>query len=426
MRSGNIYFALTVIVIYFLIDLYVYRGFKNAFNFEPNGWGKRLFFIGFWGLTAFLFSWLIYATLNTNKYYQTQNFKPFYTLMGVLIAVYVPKVVMVLFNLFNDVQHGILLVVEYFKGQNPDEPGEAITRSEFLTRTGIITGGILFSGMLYGISKGKYNYRVIREKLSSPKIPDSFNNFKIVQISDLHLGSFFNDYENVKPGLELINSLNPDIIVFTGDMVNNIAAEAEGWQPYFKNLKAKYGKFSVLGNHDYGDYIKFPSQTEKEKNLERLKEIHHEMGFKLLNNQNHTIQINGQQISLIGVENWGNPPFPQYGDINKALENVPKENYKILLSHDPSHWDAEIIQKTDIDLTLSGHTHGMQFGVEIPGLIKWSPVKYRYPRWGGLYTENNQQLYVNRGFGFIGFPGRVGMPPEITEITLTSSQNNLV
>ncbi|MGY6562431.1 MAG: metallophosphoesterase [Luteibaculaceae bacterium] len=420
MRSGNIYFILTLIVVYLIIDLYVYRGLRNGLNIDSN-LGKKLLFTSYWGVHLFLFGMLIYTNLNLEKYYAEKNFKPFYTLMGLLIVFYAPKLIMVFFNILNDIQFFITKLVAQFKTPIA-EPGESINRSEFLTRMGIIGGGLLFSGMLYGVTKGKYNYRVITQKIKSKEVPPAFNGFKIIHISDLHLGSFFNDYESVEKGFELINELNPDIIVFTGDMVNNFADEAEGWQPFFQGLQAKYGKYSILGNHDYGDYVKFSTPEAKANNLSRLKEIHGEMGFTLLLNSNEEIEINGEKIGIAGVENWGSPPFPQYGDENVALSSLNPETFTVLLSHDPSHWDAKILGKKPVNLTLSGHTHGMQFGVEIPGFIKWSPVQYRYPRWGGLYTENNQHLYVNRGFGFIGFPGRVGMPPEITELVLESEK----
>jgi hypothetical protein len=276
------------------------------------------------------------------------------------------------------------------------------------------------SAFTYGIVKGRFNFRVIAEKLKFKNLPSKFNGFKVIQISDLHIGSFSRFHKSVKEIIEKINKLNPDLIVFTGDMVNNVADEMEGWQPIFSRLKAKHGKISILGNHDYGDYHTFPSAQAKIDNLNRLKEIHREIGFDLLLNENRTIKIDNEQISILGVENWGKPPFVQYGDLDLASKGTENAAFKLLLSHDPSHWDEQVKPNTNIDLTLSGHTHGMQFGIEIPG-FKWSPVKYKYPKWAGLYSEGNQHLYVNRGFGHLGFAGRVGMDPEITEIELVSA-----
>ena len=245
----------------------------------------------------------------------------------------------------------------------------------------------------------------------------AFDGFKVVQISDMHIGSFHGHENQVKKAIELVNEQKPDLILFTGDLVNNFTEELNGWIPILSNLKAKYGMYSILGNHDYGDYYEWENEAEKAKNLNDLKQAHKNIGFRLLLNENEKISINNSEIAIVGVENWGLPPFPQYGNLNAAMNGSAEMPFKILMSHDPSHWDAEVIEKTDIDLTLSGHTHGMQFGIEI-GNIKWSPVKYKYPRWAGLYKDKDQYLYVNRGFGYIGFPGRVGMPPEITLIEL--------
>lgn len=291
-------------------------------------------------------------------------------------------------------------------------------RLNFLYRFGAVAAAVPFASAAYGMLKGRWDFRVINETVSSPKIPAEFDGFKVVQFSDAHLGSFFNNFKPVDTALKIINDLNPDVILFTGDLVNNYATEAEQWIPYFKKLKAKHGKFSVLGNHDYGGYGRYDSPNGKERNFNRLVEIHGEMDFRLLRNENVQLTKNNTSIDLLGVENWGIKPFPQLGDLNQAKAGTSKAAFKILMSHDPSHWDVKVLpQHKDIDLTLAGHTHGAQFGVEL-GNIKWSPVQYKYKRWGGMYVEGSQKLYVNRGFGYIGFPGRVGMPPEITCFTL--------
>jgi len=289
--------------------------------------------------------------------------------------------------------------------------------SELLYPMGYFLAAVPFASVLYGVTKGKFNYRIVHEKIRFANLPESFKGLKIVHISDMHLGSFRKKFEQIGKAVEMINEQEPDLIFFTGDLVNNFAEETEGWAPVLNKMKARLGKYSVLGNHDYGDYSEWNSPKEKAENLKAIKNFHKKIGFRLLLNESETITVNNEEIALLGVENWGKPPFPQHGDLKKAASKVNQAHFKILLSHDPSHWDAEVLTNTDIDLTFSGHTHGMQFGFERAG-IKWSPIQYKYPRWGGLYNKHHQYLYVNRGLGFHGFPGRIGMPPEITVVTL--------
>ncbi|MFM7683890.1 MAG: metallophosphoesterase, partial [Bacteroidota bacterium] len=271
----------------------------------------------------------------------------------------------------------------------------------------------LFIGFIIGIFFGRWNWKTHRIELTFTHLPEDFHDVKLVQISDVHIGSFFDNYEKVKKAIEKINSLKPDFVLFTGDLVNNTADEMHGWEEIFQGIRAKKGKFSILGNHDYGDYVKWESNDHKEENLKKLIELHREIGFTPL--MNESIELT-PGFWLLGVENWGKAPFRQSGNLQETLINVPNEHFKLLLSHDPSHFDEQVV-KTNIDLTLSGHTHGMQFGIERFGL-KWSPVSWKYKKWAGLYKVENQYLYVNRGFGYIGFPGRVGIYPEITEIIL--------
>lgn len=291
------------------------------------------------------------------------------------------------------------------------------SRRKFIGQVGLGLASLPFVSMMYGITKGKYNYKVKEVALSFKNLPKAFDGLKIVHISDIHSGSF-DDFDEVKHGVDLIQAQNPDLILFTGDLVNNEAKEIIPYKELFGGLTATLGKISSLGNHDYGTHKRWKTKEEKRQNLQELFVHQKEMGFELLNNANLTLTKDGEEIDIVGVENWGKPPFPQKGDLNKALEGSKSENFKVLLSHDPTHWDEKVIPHAQhIDLTLSGHTHGMQFGVEIPG-FKWSPSKYIYKRWAGLYNNNKQYLYVNRGFGFLGFPGRVGIWPEITSITL--------
>ncbi|MCZ6694094.1 MAG: metallophosphoesterase, partial [Bacteroidetes bacterium] len=292
---------------------------------------------------------------------------------------------------------------------------------KFISQLGLVVAALPFSSFLYGVVKGKYDFRVKNITLSFPDLPPAFDGFKIVQISDIHSGSF-DSFSSVKKGVEMVRQQNPDLILFTGDLVNNMAMEIEPYMDLFGSLSARFGKYSVLGNHDYGDYMSWPSQEAKKINLDKLKEYHQIMGYKLLNNTSVRVEKGQDSILLAGVENWGIRPFRQTGDLEQAYRDSQDDEFTILMSHDPSHWDEQVLDfKKHVHLTLSGHTHGMQMGIEIPG-IKWSPVKYKYPRWAGLYEDKGQYLYVNRGFGFIGFPGRVGIWPEITTIELKRAQ----
>jgi hypothetical protein len=296
-------------------------------------------------------------------------------------------------------------------------------RRKFISIAGLALAAIPFTTMLYGMAVTAFNIRVKRETIYYDDLPEAFDGLTVVQISDLHSGSFASS-NLISSAIDKILALKPNLIFFTGDLVNNEASEAEPYLSEFKRLKAELGVFSVLGNHDYGDYGPWPSKEAKAENLERLKNVHRESGWNVLLNDNHIIDRDGDKLAIVGVENWGaSRHFPKYGDLDKAVtgaENVP---FKILLSHDPSHWDAKVKDHPQkFQLTLSGHTHGAQFGIEIPG-IRWSPVKYLYKQWAGLYEEDGQNIYVNRGLGFIGYMGRVGIPPEITLLELKSNKN---
>ncbi len=294
-------------------------------------------------------------------------------------------------------------------------------RRKFLSQLAVGLAAIPFASLLYGMYRGRYNYKVLSYVLEYDDLPEAFDGFKITQISDIHSGSFDNP-KKVKYGVDLINKQKSDIVLFTGDLVNNKSEEVLPWTKIFGEIKAPQGVYSILGNHDYGDYTQWDSPAAKLKNMEDLYAAQKHMGWDLLLNESRFIEKDGQRIALVGVENWGTGRFKKAGDLNKALENVAPEDFKILMSHDPSHWEAEVLTHPyNIHLTLSGHTHGMQFGIEIPGWIKWSPVKWRYKQWAGIYKELGQYINVNRGFGFLGYPGRVGIWPEITVITLKKS-----
>ncbi len=291
-------------------------------------------------------------------------------------------------------------------------------RRRFLSILGLGIAAVPFGALLYGMYKGKYNFKVLKYTVEFDDLPDAFDGYRITQISDIHSGSFDNR-KKIEYAVDLVNRQKSDVLFFTGDLVNNKVGEMYPWQELFTTLTAKDGKFSILGNHDYGDYVTWDTEEQKAENLEELKRLQKDMGFDLLLNESRYLRRGNDQIALIGVENWGRGGFKKAGDLTKAASKIAKDDFKILLSHDPSHWEDVVIHdEYHYHLTLSGHTHGMQFGIEIPGWVKWSPVKWRYKYWAGMYEVLGQKINVNRGFGFLGYPGRVGIWPEISVITL--------
>jgi predicted MPP superfamily phosphohydrolase len=332
------------------------------------------------------------------------------------MIIYIPKIVFVIFHLVEDILFCFKWFYKKFLSGNNilSNSGTPVSRSKFLSQVGIVLAVIPFVSLIGGIVKGRFNFKVEHLKLHFPDLPKSFNGLKIVQISDLHIGSFKGLESQVEEAISLINAQEADYLLFTGDLVNNFYDELEGgWINILSKMTAKLGKFSILGNHDYGNYYDWDSKKDKFDNFKKIIDAHAKIGFQLLKNDSVKICRGDGTIALIGVENWGRRPFPQLADYEKASKNVAGIPFKILMSHDPTHWDAKILGKTDVRLTLSGHTHGMQLGIKL-GNRRYSPASFRYPRWGGLYREGRQYLYVNRGLGFIGYPGRVGMPPEIT------------
>ena len=339
--------------------------------------------------------------------------------IGLFLALMVFQMVVVLFLAVEDLLRLVQGGFRFFTQSR--ETNFLPDRRRFISQLALGIASVPFASILYGMYKGKYNYKVLSYTLTFDSLPKAFDGLKIAHISDIHSGSFDNP-EKVNYGIDLVNAQNADVILFTGDIVNNKADELVPWKDSFSRLNAPLGKFSVLGNHDYGDYTQWPSKEAKAKNKETLFQYQKEMGFELLLNAHHFLEKDGERIALVGVENWGKGGFKKAGDLEKAVKDVASKDFKILLSHDPSHWEAEVIPHAyPFELTLSGHTHGMQFGIEIPGWIKWSPIKWRYKQWAGIYQEKNQYINVNRGFGFLGYPGRVGMWPEISVITLKSS-----
>jgi predicted MPP superfamily phosphohydrolase len=374
-------------------------------------------------VTYWLVSFFTIATMLSFPYLQfLQTSKIFRNyVFAILIGLFLAKLIGSLFFVADDIRRGALVLMNKIfplsGAQYMGPEGQGIPRSTFLSWLGLGLGGTLFGTLLFGFGN-KYNYQVKKIKLSFKNLPDAFKGMRMVHISDIHSGSF-QDIRAVNKGIDLILKQQPDLIVFTGDLVNDRATEMEPYQNSFGRLTAPLGVFSTLGNHDYGDYVQWPTTQAKIDNLEALKKVHANMGWRLLMNEHVVLEKNGEKIALLGIENWGaKARFPKYGKMDLAHVGTEDIKFKILLSHDPSHWDAQILPEySSIDLMLSGHTHGMQFGLENP-YFKWSPVQWMYKQWAGLYEQGSQKLYVNRGYGFIGYPGRVGILPEITVIEL--------
>ncbi|MBS1782006.1 MAG: metallophosphoesterase [Bacteroidetes bacterium] len=409
---------LIILTLFILGEVYSFILVRSSVRSLPNPW--RSFLFGFYILvTALTWASLIFFRKIDWAHlpHLSRNIFVAFTL-----GFFVAKILVATIMLIDDLRRIVLWLSLKIAGGSilNTESRSGMNRSQFLKSLALIVGGISISGFVYGISN-RYKYRVRKLAIRFDHLPVSFRGLRIVQISDIHSGSF-DQRTAVARGVEMVLNLKPDIIFFTGDLVNNKADEIVPYLDIFSKLKAPMGVYSTLGNHDYGDYISWTSAEAKKENLQTLKKYHAEMGWRLLMNEHVLIEKGSEKIAVIGIENWGaKAGFPKYGDMRKAYQGVPEANvpFKILLSHDPSHFDAQVVpQYPDIDLTLSGHTHGMQFGVEIPGL-KWSPIQYVYSKWAGLYKVGKQHLYVNRGFGFLGYPGRIGILPEITLIELT-------
>lgn len=402
------------ITLFLLIDIYVFQAILNVSKSWPAGW-KNLLRYGFWVPTVLCIGALIWW-MAADPYKVGAGLRN-WILTG-LFATYFSKLFGVFFLLLDDGQRLVRWVASLFT-KNPANPlpGAVISRSEFLSQAAVVATAIPFGAMAYGIISGAHDYRVRRVTVNLPNLPKSFDGVRIAQVSDIHAGSFFNKTA-VKGGVEMVLNEKPDLIFFTGDLVNNESIEVKEYLDVFNKLRAPLGVYSVTGNHDYGDYKSWATKEAKQQNFNDLMAAHRELGFDLLMNEHRIIEQSGEKLAIIGIENWGAGRFSKYGKLEVAYEGTEEATTKILLSHDPSHWDAQVRPDyKDIDLMLSGHTHGFQFGVEL-GNFKWSPSQYAYKQWAGLYTEANQHLYVNRGFGYLGYPGRVGMPPEITVLEL--------
>ncbi len=405
------------IALMLLLDTYVFQSIKTITqSMSPRT--KAVVYTIYWSVTALaVIGFLLFVY--TDQQFMGKKIRTY--VFAIVIGLFLAKLTALIFFVVDDIRRGIQWVsgkLFFNKTEAADMGDEGISRSAFLSWMGVAAGSTLFGSLLYGFTN-KYNYSVTRQSLSFKNLPQAFKGLKIVHISDVHSGSFL-DKKAVEIGVQKIMQQKADLILFTGDLVNDRATEMDHFKDIFSRLKAPLGVYSTLGNHDYGDYEEWPVDgVSKEQNLENLKKVHADMGWRLLMNEHVVLEKDEDKIALIGIENWSaKGRFPKHGKLHEAHPGSDQYPFKILMSHDPSHWQAEVRQQyKDIDLMLSGHTHGMQFGVEIPG-FKWSPVQYMYREWAGLYEEENQKLYVNRGFGFIGYPGRVGILPEITVLEL--------
>ena len=404
-------------LLFLLIDYYVFQAIKIVSE-DWSPVSKNIVRIGFWVPTVLSIGALLWWTLGDP--YQVSAGTRNWILTG-LVAMYFSKVFAVVVLFIDDLYRGVRWLVSFFyKGPSGDLPGEAITRSEFLSKTALVAAAVPFGTMVYGVVSGAHDYRVRKKTIYLPNLPKAFDGVKIGQLSDIHSGSFFNKTA-VKGGIEMMLNEKPDILFCKGDLVNNESAEVKDYIDIFNKLKAPLGVFSVTGNHDYGDYHQWPSLQAKQKNFKDLIEAHRLLGFNLLMNEHKFIETGGEKLAILGIENWGGGRFAKYGKLDQAYAGTEDAPVKLLLSHDPSHWDAQVRPLyPDIDIAFAGHTHGFQFGIEL-GNIKWSPSQYAYKQWAGLYQEGSQYLYVNRGFGYLGYPGRIGMPPELTIIELKRS-----
>lgn len=399
---------------FLLVDTYFFQAIISVSKSWPGVW-KTIVRYGFWVPTAVSFLALLWWAFG-DPYKYSANFRN-WVITG-LFATYFSKILGIVVLFADDIQRGVRYAINFmYKGASGDLPGPIIPRSEFLAKAALATAAVPFGALVYGIVSGAHDYRVKRLTVKLPNLPKSFDGLRIAQISDIHSGSFWNKVA-VKGGVEMLMKEKADVIFFTGDLVNNEASEVKDYIDVFSKVKAPFGVFSVTGNHDYGDYKSWSSAEVKQRNFQDLIAAHRHMGYDILMNEHRFIEQGGEKIAIIGNENWGGGRFAKYGKLNQAYQGTGEATVKLLLSHDPSHWDDQVrTVYPDIDMMFAGHTHGFQFGVEI-GNFKWSPSQYAYRQWAGLYKEGKQYLYVNRGFGFIGYPGRIGIPPELTIVEL--------
>lgn len=412
---NRVIFILIFTAVFVLIDIYFFQAVLVVTRNLSSTW-RSVIRYGFWVPTAISMLALLWWTFD-DPYRYSANFRNW--VITFLVAIYFSKILGILVVFVDDLQRGVRYVASLFTRDNAVRlPGEAIHRSEFLAKAALVTTAMPLGAFVYGIVSGAHDYRVKRISVKLPNLPKSFDGIRIAQISDIHSGSFWNKVA-VKGGVEMMLKEKADVIFFTGDLVNNESSEVNEYVDIFNKLKAPLGVFSITGNHDYGDYKSWNSEEAKRKNFQDLIAAHRYMNYDILMNEHRFLEQGGEKIAIIGNENWGGGRFAKYGKLDVAHHGTDEAAVKLLLSHDPSHWDAQVRPMyPDIDMMFSGHTHGFQFGVEI-GNFKWSPSQYAYKQWAGLYKEGHQYLYVNRGFGYLGYPGRIGMPPELTIFTLS-------
>ena len=409
-------FILLIIPVFLLIDLYAYKGLRKVVSCKKPDF-KSWFFWFWWIFSLGMVAGVILFYIKYSKDPgQTELVGRIMKYNGLFVVQLVLKIFYVLFELFRDLVQAVRKIQTRLQ-KSVNKAPRSESRRDFIRKVGVVASIIPFIGLIHGIGWGRFNFTLHRKKLYFPNLPLPFNGLRVIQLSDAHLGSLNGHQDKIMEVVEQVNELKPDLIVFTGDMVNNYSYEMSSWVPIWKKLTARIGKFAVLGNHDYGNYSEWPSAQARKKNLQEIIRQEKEMGFQVLLNAHQRIEKNDESIVVAGVENWGSPPFPQHGKLDKALDGVPEEDFTLLLSHDPDHWSQKIIPDKRADLTLSGHTHGFQMGIEI-GNFKISPVQLRYKHWAGLYRNEHQYLYVNRGLGYLAFPGRVGIWPEITLLEL--------
>ncbi|NMM50571.1 metallophosphoesterase [Marinigracilibium pacificum] len=415
----NTILVLLIILAFMLaIDIYFFQAIKTIVA-DSSQVTRRVTTISYWLFSFILSAGIVYVFLMNDRHGLGR------VIILVAFGTVISKIIGILFLLFDDIRRGVVWLVDnvFYRGDakitetisKVTEEGEGISRNEFLAKSAIISSLAPIAAMGFGILSGAHDYRVRKKVITLPNLPKGFDGLRIAQISDIHSGSFFNKTA-VEGGVEMLLDEKPDVVFFTGDLVNEDSNEVKDYTEIFMQVKAPLGVFSTLGNHDYGDYKRWPNEKAKAANLQKLFDAHKYMGWELLNNENRILKEGGDQLAIIGVENWG-LGFKKAGDLKKALIGTEESATKLLLSHDPTHWDAEVRPMSDVDVMFAGHTHGFQLGIEI-GDFRWSPAQYRYKQWADLYEENGQYLYVNRGYGYIGYPGRIGMPPEITIIEL--------
>lgn len=402
---------LILFIIIFLFDIYVFQAFVEV----SQDWSKTtkiILYSIYWAIPLLAIGLLAASSfVDVSKW----DRNTFIVLRSVIMIIYFSKFLIVIVLFIDDLRRLIMSALDGVAGvQKYDN-----SRSAFLSQIAILVGSIPLITLIYGIFRNRYRYKIYNEIVPVDNLPKSLDGLKIVQISDIHSGSFTLK-EPVKSAVDLINAQDADLVFFTGDLVNSVATEMTDFIDVFDKIKSKYGVFSILGNHDYGDYARWESLEAKQSNFQDLINVHKKMGWDIMLNENRSLTINGETISIIGVENYSaSARFHKYGNLQKAYEGTENSSLKLLLSHDPTHWEDEVLKNfKDIAITFSGHTHGAQFGIEIPGWVKWSPIKYVYKQWAGLYKAEKQYLYVNRGLGFLGYPGRVGILPEITVLKL--------